>query len=279
VSLAEAQRRFQALVTAPSSVAAALAEASPDERRACEALLRDSPGSRGLAGLEIYANAYFARIRDVLAEYTPVLAAHLGEALFHDLVTAYLLAHPPSHASIRRVGDALPGFLAHPGAGLPFRRRAPAAPDLAALELARLDAFDAADAPVAGRASLASIPPERWAGLRLRFAPSLRRLWLDWPVERLWAAHQRGAPLPGIAPLSHAAIVWRRDERVLHRSLDALEDGCLVAALAGARFGGLCECIAATLGPGEAPARAAGLLAGWLDAGLVAGALAADSSG
>lgn len=271
--LADAQRRLRALVAAPDGVAAALASADPDERRANEALLRDARGVTGAVRLEVYANAYFGRIRDVLAESYPALRASLGAELFHDLVTAYLIWHPPRHASIRRVGDALPGFLAGDAGGDPFRRRAPFAANLAELESARLDAFDAADAPVVGRAALARIPPARWAELRLRFAPSLRLLRLAWPVERLWAATERGEPAPVIEPAPHAVLVWRRDERVLHRAADPLEAECLVAALAGEAFGGLCERIAGPQGDEAAPSVAAGLLAGWLDAGLVASAL------
>jgi hypothetical protein len=279
MSLVETQRRLRELLSAPSGVAAALSLASPAERRACEALVRDAHGVSGLARLDVYANAYFARIRDVLADCFPVLAASLGEALFHDLVTAYLISHPPQHFSIRHVGDELPDFLAGEAGAEPFRRRAPAAPDLAALERARLDAFDAADSPVEGRDALAALAPERWGGLRLRLAPSLRSFRLGWPVERLWAAHERGEPAPEIAPLDHVACVWRRDERVLHRSMDELEGACLGAALAGASFGLLCERVAMERGEDEAPALAAGFLAGWLDAGFVAGFASDDETG
>ncbi len=269
MSLAETQRRLRELLAAPSGVGAALA--SPEEREACAALLRGARGVDALARLEVYANAYFARIRDVLAECFPASAASLGEPVFDDLVTAYLLAHPPHHFSIRRVGDALPAFLASEDGGLPFRRRAPALADLAALECARLDAFDALDSPVLGREALAMLAPERWGALRLRFVPSLRLLRLAWPVEKLWAAHEHGEPVPEIAPVAHATCVWRRDERVLHRSIDALEGDCLGAAHAGESFGALCERVSLARGEDEAPALAAGLLAGWLDAGLLAG--------
>jgi hypothetical protein len=210
VSLAETQRRLRELLAAPSGVGAALA--SPEEREACAVLVRGARGVDGLARLEVYANAYFARIRDVLAECFPASAASLGEPVFDDLVTAYLLAHPPHHFSIRRVGDALPAFLASEDGGLPFRRRAPALADLAALECARLDAFDALDSPVVGREALAMLAPERWGALRLRFVPSLRLLRLAWPVEKVWAAHEHGEPVPEIAPLAHSTCVWRRRE-------------------------------------------------------------------
>jgi hypothetical protein len=271
--LADAQRLLRALVSAPAGVAAALAEAAPDERAAAEALLRGGGGLAGCERLEVYANAYFSRIHDALAEFHPALRTALGEALFHDLATAYLIAHPPRRPSLRHAGDALPDFLAHAAGGGPFRRRAPWAADLAALERARLDAFDAPDRAALGRDALAATPPERWGALRFDFTPSLRALRCAWRVDALWAAHARGEPLgapPEPGPL--ALCVWRRDERVLHRALDALEADCLDAALAGERFGALCERIAAARGEAEAPARAAAMLAGWLDAGLVAGA-------
>jgi len=268
--LAEAQRRLRYLIAAPTGVASALFEADPAERSASLALVRGARGVGAVKRLEVYANAYFARIRDVLAECYPALRATLGAALFHDLATAYLISHPPRHPSIRRVGDELSGFLAQGAGGAPFRGRVPFAADLAELERARLDAFDAADAPALGREALARVPSERFAELRLGFAPSLRLLRLAWPVERLWAANERGEPAPEIAPAEHAVCVWRRDERVLHRSLEAPEDACLVGALAGERFGELCQRIAASRGVEAAPALAAGLLAGWLDAGLVA---------
>ena len=73
--------------------------------------------------LGIYADMYFYRLRDCLAEDFPRLASHLGEVGFHNLVTDYLWAHPSEHPSLRELGRRLPGFLArhelaatHPGA-------------------------------------------------------------------------------------------------------------------------------------------------------------------
>ena len=277
--LAEAQRRLRRFVIAPDGVAAALASASPGERQALLALLADARGVPGARRLEVYANAYAARIEVVLAEGFPALRTLLGDPLFRDLVTAYLIAHPPRHPSIRRAGDDLPGWLARDPAAGAFRRRAPCAPDLAALEAALLDAFDAPDAPALSREALAALPPERWAELRLRFAPSVRLLRLDWPVARLVAAHERGEPLPEIAPRATDTLVWRSGERVLRREPDPLEAEALAAAAAGQPFGALCESIADRCGEAAAPALAAGWLAGWVEAGLVAGFAPPDPAG
>jgi hypothetical protein len=258
-------------VVSRDGVAAALAEAAPAERAAAQAWLRGGGGLAGTRRLEVYATAYFERILGVLAECFPALRAGLGEELFHDLVTSYLLAHPPFAPSIRRAGEALPEFLAHEPGGAPFRRRAAFAADLALLERALLDAFDAAGAEPLAREALAELPPERWAWLRLRFAPSAQLLRLAWPVERLRAAQERGEAPPPLAPQESVLLVWRRGERALRRALDPLEAGALEAARAGEPFAALCERIAAARGEAAAPGLAAGLVERWLADELVCG--------
>ncbi len=55
---------------------------------------------------------YFFRIRDVLAEQFPGVAAALDEDRFHNLVTDYLVKMPPANPSLKLVGARLPSYLA-----------------------------------------------------------------------------------------------------------------------------------------------------------------------
>jgi hypothetical protein len=223
--------------------------------------------------LEVYANAYFYRILDALKEDYGELAAALGHAGFHDLVTAYLLAHPPSHPSLRWAGARLARFLAEERAAEPFRRRWPFAPDLARLEWALVDAFDAADAEILDRDALAALPPSAWADLRLAFHPSVRLLRLSYPVHRMRkgsAAEGAVTPPAAHAPEPTAILVWRSGERAQSRALEPLEADLLEAALGGARFGELCERAAEALGDAEGPLRVAGILDGWVEGRLLA---------
>ena len=91
--------------------------------------------------LDVYADMYFYRLRDCLAEDFPKLAELVGEARFHNLVTDYLLRHPSSHPSLRELGRRLPAFLADHAIAAEF----PVAADLARLEWARVDVFDERD--------------------------------------------------------------------------------------------------------------------------------------
>ncbi len=271
--LAATQRRLWRLLTAPSGVRAALAVEGDPEGESLATLVRGDTRCAASLRLETYANAYFQRIHDALAEDYAALQAALDPGFFHDLATAYLLVHPPTHPSLRFAGALLPGFLEADPAAAPFRRRFPWAADLARLEWALTDAFDAADAQILGRDDLAAIPLADWEGLALALHPSVQLLRLAWPVHVVREAFDARGAEHVRAPSSPAAsgvVVWRRDERVFFRTVEPLEVELLAAIRAGARFGALCASAAQVLGDAVAPARAASWLAAWVGAGLLA---------
>jgi len=266
------QRRLRALFTAPEGVAAALREAGDPDGRSLDGFVVSDARQGAVTRLEIYANAYFARLLEVLTEDFGALAASTGADGMNDVVTAYLLACPPRRPSIRHAGERLSAFLAEHPAALPFRQRWPWCADLARLETSLGDAFDAGDAPLLTREALASLPPAEWPSLVLRVQPCVRVLRLAWPVLPLREAYERDAPpaAPPAAPSDSAALVWRRDEQVRFRALEALEASLLEAASRGEDFGSLCALAAQSLGDAEAPTYAAERLAGWIDVGLLA---------
>jgi hypothetical protein len=271
--LAEAQRWMLRLIAAPEGVRRGLEESGDPRGELLAARVRGDPALPAERRLEVYAHAYFRRLHGALAEDFGALAAVLGPEWFHDLATAYLWAHPPRHFSLREAGSALAGFLAADPRAEPFRRRFPWAGDLARLEWALVDAFDAADAPALAREALAALPAARWPGLRLELQPALQVLALGWPVHELRAALDSGAaPDPArLAPARVALCVWRSGERVRHRPLDPHEARALGLARRGEPFAALCEALAAGLGEAAAPARAAALLEAWCRAGWIAG--------
>lgn len=239
---------------------AALAEEGPGAEAALVALLAGDAQAPAAVRLEVYANAYFHRLHDVLRGDYAALAAALGADAFHDLATAYLLACPPRHFSLRYAGDRLAAFLAgdEPGAAF-FSARWPYAADLAALEWARVDAFDAPDDEPLTREALAALAPEAWATLPLRLRAAARLLALAWPVDRLRRAAASGEPLPlaAFAPEPTHLCVFRDGDDVRDRRLDPGEAALLARADTGTTFGALCD----TLGSPEA---AAAHLTRWL---------------
>jgi hypothetical protein len=218
--------------------------------------------------LAVYASAFFERIRSVLRADFGALHAALGDDAFHDLVKLYLWAHPPRGFSLRWVGERLPAFLAAPVAE-PFRRRCPFAASLAALEWAIADVFDAPDSPVLAWRQLAAVPPDRWSMLRLEPVAAHRLLSLAWAVRPAREAWESDLPLPPVFRESNRMLVFRRGERVFYRPLPLLEAEALALLGRGASFGALCERVADEVGETEAPRVGAGLVAGWLEDGIL----------
>jgi hypothetical protein len=255
-------------------VAAALEEAGDAEGAGLADWLRGDARAPAPLRLEVYANAYFARLLGVMRDDFPALAAALGELAFHDLVTAYLIACPPGSFTLRDAGARLPSFLfARSGEAAFFRVRWPYAADLARFEWALVDAFDAPDAPALRREELAALSPEGWDALALSLHPASALLALDWPVERLRDASDAGSPLPleGFPRQATRLLVSRSGERVRFRAVDDDEAALLSAVARGSRFGSLCGRLAELAPEAEAVPRAAALLARWTLDGVLAG--------
>lgn len=127
-------------------------------------------------GLDIYAHAYGARLREALDNDHHQLGRYLGDDLWEQLCTGYIAAHPSRYRSLRQFGDHLPEYLRTTE---PFSAH-PQIAELSAFERRLLDSFDAADAPYADWSELQSLPSEAWPDLRLRFQPSLQRYSAMW---------------------------------------------------------------------------------------------------
>jgi hypothetical protein len=270
--LGRLQRRLWRLITEPEGVAAE----KDLPREGLSGLLRGDLGLAPEERLAVYSSAYFNRIHECLRSDFCALARALGPAAFHDLVKTYLMAHPPSHPSLRYAGKDLAGFLETGPFAEIFSRRCAYCADLARLESALCDAFDAKDAPVLAREELAAIEPEAWASLRFETSPSLALLSLRWPVqtvrERFDRESEEGtwdAP-PAIEPAETQVRVWRHEETVYYRAIPALEAELLRTLQRGEDFGLLCERMAREVGA-AAPVHATRFLEAWVFAGLLCG--------
>jgi hypothetical protein len=278
--LRDTQKTIAGWIRAPEGVAAAIAEADAgadgegggSAARRLADLIRSDAALDAAGRLEIYANAYFHRILGVLGEDYPALRSSMGIDAFHDLVTSYLLVEPSRHPSLRYAGDRLPGFLADHEAASGIRGRAPWAADLARLEWARVDVFDAPDGAPLSRATIASLAPDEFGSLELRLAAWARMLSVDHPVDQLWRSAIAGgeSTTRSEEPESASLIVWRKDEAVVHRRLAPLEGSAIALTRDATRFDRLCEWLAIEVGDDEAPAQAAVWLEQWLADGILA---------
>jgi hypothetical protein len=219
------------------------------------------------ARLEIYAEAYRLRLLGALENDFPALKALLGNEAFSKLGRTYIEAHPSHHFSLRYFGRHLKRFLTHTS---PYRQ-APWLAEMAAFEWALGEVFDAADSRTLTLDEIATIPPMKWAQMRLHFHPSVHRLDLHWNVPLLWKAidqHESpGPPVESHIPLPW--VLWRQDLKNYFRSLKEDEAWALDAAQAGKTFGTICEGLCIWHEEAKVPQQAAILLQRWVTDGLL----------
>ncbi len=270
------QSLFWGLISAPEGVAQQVAElrhAGVLESEDLSFLVRPDARLGSVERLDIYANMYFYRLRDCLAEDFPKVAARIGAARFHNLVTDYLLAHPSTHFSLRELGSALPGFLGtHP-----LEREFPVLADLARIEWARVEVFDDADAAPLSREELLEAGGSAPDSFAVALVSSVRLLRVDASVLPLWkqldgrgGAEEDGKRTRRARRETRGVRVWRKGSSVLHRALPDDEEGCLRAlAAGGTTLAQLGELLLEQQPPDAPPGRAAQRLAALL--GLWAG--------
>lgn len=217
--------------------------------------------------LAIYANAYRARLSEGLESNFPVLAKLMGVSEFRGLAQCYIEGHEPHHRSIRWYGDRLAQFLREDAT----YRDAPMLADLAEFEWTMTEAFDAADAQALTLEELSRRAPEEWASLQLRPHPSSRCVHLSWNAPQIWSAIQEGesAPQAQCESTPRCWLLWRQELQIFFRCVDPVEADAIEALLEGRTFGELCLELSERLGAAEAPRRAASLIHGWAESGMI----------
>jgi hypothetical protein len=236
------------------------------------ALLLDQPlatgllSARGVAQFGVYQNAYRARLRAALRDNFEVLPLVMGDEVFDTLANAYIAAHPSYHYSLRWFGHELCAFMAANEALVDH----PAMLDLARMEWALRNAFDAAPAALLTSEILSTVPARDWAKLRLTLHPSVQLLDLHWAVGPIWHALKSGQE--DMAPpesLEHHMLVWRQGMNTKWKSLTPTETDFVQGLLAKSTFGQLCEVLAERIGEDHAAPTAVALLSELLHTGTL----------
>lgn len=257
VALATALRHDRALEKEPALAAFAMAHIAGSDRL--------SPVEQ----LEIYREQFWLRHTSSLVEDFPGLGGILGQADWEALVEAYLRATTPDSYTLRDLGSRLVDFVA----GANWLPHQALCLDMARLELAYIEVFDAPDSPPLAPERLATIPEDRLGDARLVVAPAVRLLALDHPVHdlrrQLRAESNEPVPIPGKSPVKLA--VYRHELRLWDMTLSDVAFRLLSAFEAGIPLGPAAEsAVARERDEGELAEQLGNWLQQWTRKGLIA---------
>jgi hypothetical protein len=216
-----------------------------DEARAFAlAHLGDNDRLSGVEMLEIYREQFWLRHTGSLIEDFRGVGGIIGGEEWNRLAVEYLLAYRPETFTLRDLGSRLPAFIATRDW---LEHRALVA-DMARLEWAHVEVFDAADVPLLDPKKLATVPEDAWEGARLIPDPALRLLRFEYPViplrRRLLTPEEHDGehgeiPLPEPSPSQWA--VHRRERGIFHDALDVPAYFLLDRLVQGRPLGAACE--------------------------------------
>jgi hypothetical protein len=214
--LARTQRWMQAFIASPEPTDETAITSPPVEAEipAAQALrmVRPSATLTSLERVSIYRDGYLARMVEALESDFPGLRHYFGEAGFYDLVAAYVDKWPSRSYTLNRLSDHLPEYLAT-RTDLP---RHEFLLDLARLELALSEIFDAEESAPLSAEAVAAVAPEAWETARLIPVTAFRLMSFRYPVSEYLGGVDEENPFPALRRKNTWVVAYRRDYR-LHR--------------------------------------------------------------
>lgn len=215
--------------------------------------------------LNIYKNAYFQRLKEVIDNDHQMLGLYLGDDFFDQMAVGYVEKYPSSYTSLRNYADNLPLFLSK---NTPFSEHLILS-EIARFERLLLTAFDAADTERFTLTHLQAISHDEWPQLVFRFHPSVQFAHFKWNSVESWQA-LRSEQTPEPAKKENSTwLFWRNSERLTEfRSLSLEEFTLIDMILTGQDFSALCEYLLTLSKDEEVSTLALNYLATWIDQGL-----------
>jgi len=165
-------------------------------------------GSDPTPRLAVYRNNVVSSLIDALAQTFPVVQELVGVPFFRAMAAVFIRQAPPRSPVLARYGEALPTFIEQfePARSVPYLA------DVARLEMARVQAYHAADAvPVAAAVVSAALAGgDRIGELHIACHPSVAIVGSAFAVASLWSAHQGEGDVGDVDPdVAEAALVLR----------------------------------------------------------------------
>jgi hypothetical protein len=182
----------------------------------------------------VYQGMYLLRMIEALEGDYPAVAHFLGDEEFAEVVTRYVAAHPSTSYSFNRLGERFPEFLRE-SRGV---RKKSFVADLARLELAVTEVFDAPESPAWPADAVAKVPHDDWPTAVLRPIAAFRLGAFAHPVNAyLQSVKEENHDHPDVGRKASWVAVWRKRHEVWRLDLSKPAHDFLAALAKGRPFG------------------------------------------
>jgi hypothetical protein len=212
-----------------------------------------------------YGNAYTLRLKEALTTDYERLHSYLGDELFETLMQQYIDSYPSHHPSLRYFGQHMVVFVEQQE---PFKQL-PEVAEIARIEKAFGDSFDAADCKSTSLDQLIQLDPEEWATLTLRFHGAVQLLPQHYNSFQIWQALSNESTPPQKTAGDTTWLIWRQDLVSNYRALDNAELAALTIAMSAGSFADLCEGLLEHFSEQETPQQAVAYLQRWINDQMV----------
>ncbi len=253
ISLGDMQREFQRSIL--------------DQQQTPPTFIIDTPGISSIDRFKVYTEAYSLRLIDALIADYPALKNYFGDDGFDTMARGYVNTWPSDKFSIRWFGRQLSRFL---GETPPYDEQLELK-ELASFEWALSEAFDASESTSIDYQQLTKIEASHWPLIRLRFHPSLRRIDLKYNIPPIWQATNQKQSLPALKANTDLQgwVIWRKELKLLFRSIAAQEAIALDTFRQGKCFAEVCESLCEWLDEEQVAVNAAGFIQAWVRDGWI----------
>jgi hypothetical protein len=195
--------------------------------------------------LEIYREQFWLRHTTSLLEDFPGLSGILGQSDWERLAEQYLHEVVPDSYTLRDLGQRLPQVIEQ-ASWLPHQALCL---DMARLELAYIEVFDAPDALPLAPERLSSLAEDDLLRARLVIAPAVRLLSVNYPVadlrRSLRAETEQPVPIP--EPRAQNLVVYRRDLQLWDMPVTNVAFALLAGLARGVPLGAAAEAAAVSV--------------------------------
>jgi len=189
--------------------------------------------------MQVYSDAYFLRILDVLKTIFPKLVRMIGEGSFAEIIAGYLKSHPPSEPSVDQAGSNLSQYIAKNGVPPEVAYSIEFCAELAALEYLENDFFDLTDelVPAAEISLLSMIPEESWSVAKFVFHKATSLMATHYDFVSLIKALRETPDVDAVpVKIPSNILVFRQDNMIKMQSMEDDEARFLAKIMHGATF-------------------------------------------